>query len=135
MRVRSVTKSPVFPDDSDPAERWQRRAKGIAIETQALLWLTVLFPVVLAVAAVVDLALWLVRRKPWMAVRLVAFAWWFLLGEVRCFLLLVGVWAITGGPVGRGSLARRRLVYDLRIHWASSHLAGVRVLFGLRFEV
>jgi 1-acyl-sn-glycerol-3-phosphate acyltransferase len=47
----------------------------------------------------------------------------------------MGIYAVTGGPLGRGSLARRRLVYGLRIHWARSHLAGVRVLFGLAFEI
>ena len=46
-----------------------------------------------------------------------------------------GIYLVTGGPLGRGSLRRRRLVYDLRIHWARSHLGGVRVLFGLTFEV
>jgi 1-acyl-sn-glycerol-3-phosphate acyltransferase len=32
-------------------------------------------------------------------------------------------------------LRRARWLYDLRIHWARSHLGGIRVLFGLRFEV
>jgi 1-acyl-sn-glycerol-3-phosphate acyltransferase len=90
---------------------------------------------VLAAAAVVDLALWLVRRKPWVGVRLVAMAWWFLFGELRGIAGLAGIYLVTGGPLGRRSLRRRRLVYDLRIHWARSHLAGIRVLFGLTFEV
>jgi 1-acyl-sn-glycerol-3-phosphate acyltransferase len=97
--------------------------------------LTLLSPLVLAGAVTVDLVLWLVRRKPWMAVRFVAMAWWFLFGELRGIAGLAGSWALTGGPLGRGSLARRRLVYGLRIHWARSHLAGVRVLFGLTFEI
>jgi 1-acyl-sn-glycerol-3-phosphate acyltransferase len=97
--------------------------------------LTALFPLVLGAAAVVDLALWLVRRKPWVGVRLVAMAWWFLFGELRGIAGLAGIYLVTGGPLGRRSLRRRRLVYDLRIHWARSHLAGIRVLFGLTFEV
>jgi 1-acyl-sn-glycerol-3-phosphate acyltransferase len=134
-RVRRVTRGPLFPDDGPRGERLARRGKGIAIEAGAFLALTLLAPVVLAGAVVVDLALWLVRRKPWMAVRLVAFAWWFLFGELRGVGGLALIWLATGGPFGRRSLRRRRWVYDLRIHWARSHLAGIRTLFGLRFEI
>lgn len=135
MRVRAVSRSPLFPDDGPRGPRLQRRAKGIAIEVGAFVALTLLFPVALFAAALVDLALWLVRRKPWMAVRLVAFAWWFLFGELQGIAALVVIYVATGGPLGRGSKARRRLIYDLRIHWARSHLGGIRVLFGLTFRV
>jgi 1-acyl-sn-glycerol-3-phosphate acyltransferase len=136
MRVREVSAGPLIPDDGPAGARWQRRAKGITLELAALAALTLLLPLVLAAAACVDAALWVVRRrKPWMAVRLTAFAWWFLFGELRGILGLLAIWLVTGGPGGRRSLHRRRLVYDLRIHWAHSHLAGVRVLFGLTFEI
>jgi 1-acyl-sn-glycerol-3-phosphate acyltransferase len=135
MRVARVTAGPLFPDEGPRGARWARRAKGISIETGALVLLTVLFPVLLAGAAVADLVLWIVRRKPWMAVRLLAIAWWFLLVEVRGLLGLAGIWVLTGGPLGRRSLRRRRLVYDLRIHWARSHLDGIRRIFGLTFEI
>jgi 1-acyl-sn-glycerol-3-phosphate acyltransferase len=118
------------------APRLQRRAKGIALETGALLLLTLLSPLVAVGAIVVDAILWtFAKRKPWMATRLSAMAWWFLFGELRGIVALAAIWLATGGPLGRGSLARRRLVYDLRIHWCRSHLAGIRVLFGLKFEV
>lgn len=135
MRVRRVTPGPLFADEGPRAARLQRRAKGVAIETGALVVLTATFPLVLAAAALVDLALWLVRRKPWMAVRLACMAWWFLFGELRGISGLALIYLITGGPLGRRSLRRRRLVYDLRIHWARSHLEGIRVLFGLTFEI
>ena len=135
MRVRRVTPGPLFGDEGPRAARLQRRAKGIAIEAGAFVVLTLTFPVVLLAAVLVDLALWLVRRKPWMAVRLACMAWWFLFGELRGIAGLAGIYLITGGPLGRGSLRRRRLVYDLRIHWARSHLGGIRVLFGLTFEI
>jgi 1-acyl-sn-glycerol-3-phosphate acyltransferase len=112
-----------------------RRARGIAIEAGAFVALTLLSPLVLAVAILVDLALWVARRKPWMAVRLAAMAWWFLFGELQGIAGLAGIYLVTGGPLGRGSLLRRRLVYDLRIHWARSHLGGVRALFGMELEV
>jgi len=135
MRVRRVTPGPLFLDDGPRGARLQRRAKGIAIEAGGFVVLTLALPVVLPAAALVDLALWLVRRKPWMAVRLACMAWWFLFGELRGIAGLAAIYLITGGPLGRGSLRRRRLVYDLRIHWARSHLEGIRVLFGLTFEI
>jgi 1-acyl-sn-glycerol-3-phosphate acyltransferase len=135
MRVSGVGKGPLFPDEGPRGARLQRRAKGIAIEAGAFVALTLLFPLVIAGAALVDLALWVVRRKPWMGVRLVAFAWWFLFGELRGIAGLAGIYVVTGGPLGRGSVRRRALVYDLRIHWARSHLGGIRTLFQLGLEV
>ncbi len=135
MRVRRVTLGPLFPDEGPRGARLQRRAKGIAIEAGAFVGLTIAFPLVLLAAVLVDLALWLVRRKPWMAVRLACMAWWFLFGELRGVAGLAVIYLVTGGPLGSGSLRRRRLVYDLRIHWARSHLEGVRTLFGLTFEI
>ena len=135
MRVEQVAAGPLFPDDGPLGVRLQRRAKGLGAEIGGFVALTLLFPLVLAVAAAVDLVLWAVRRKPWTAVRLVAFAWWFLLAEMRALLTLAGIYASTGGPLGRGSLRRRRLVYDLRIRWCRSHLAGIRRLFGATLEV
>lgn len=135
MRVRRVSRGPLFSDGGPRAARLQRRAKGVAIEAGAFVALTLAFPLVLPAAAVVDLALWLVRRKPWMAIRLTCMAWWFLFGELRGIAALAGIYLVTGGPLARRSLRRRRLVYDLRIHWMHSHLEGIRVLFGLRFEI
>jgi 1-acyl-sn-glycerol-3-phosphate acyltransferase len=136
VRVGQVTPGPLFADDGPRGRRIGRRLKGAAIEIVAFVALTLLLPLVLAAAAGVDLVLWVVqRRKPWMAVRLAAYAWWFLFGELRGIGGLAGIWLVTGGPLGRRSLRRRRLVYDLRIHWARSHLQGVRVLFGLTFEI
>jgi 1-acyl-sn-glycerol-3-phosphate acyltransferase len=135
VRVRQVSGGPLSPDDGPRGRRLFRRARGIALEAGAFIALTVLFVPALTGAALVDLVLWLRRRKPWMAVRLVAMAWWFLFGELRGIGGLFFIYVLTGGPFGRASLARRRLVYGLRIHWARSHLGGVRVLFGLAFLV
>lgn len=136
MRVTQVTAGPLFADDGPRGRRVQRRAKGIALEVGLFVVLTLLAPLVLVLAAVADAVLWVVHRgKPPMAVRLALYAWWFLFGELRGIGGLALIWLTTGGPFGRRSLRRRRLVYDLRIHWARSHLHGVRVLFGLTFEV
>jgi 1-acyl-sn-glycerol-3-phosphate acyltransferase len=102
------------------------------VELLAFVLVTVLSPVLLAGAVAIDLVLWLARRKPWMAVRLVAMAWWFLIGELRGLIVLGALWLRSGGKDTR---ARRLGVYRLRQSWAAGHLGGVRRLFGLRFEV
>ncbi|MFL5845799.1 MAG: 1-acyl-sn-glycerol-3-phosphate acyltransferase [Solirubrobacteraceae bacterium] len=132
MRVRDVTWGPIFPDEGPTGKRLIRRARGAAIEVLALLVLTALLPAALLIALVVDLVLWARTRKPLMALRLVAMAWWFLLNELHGMLSLLWIYASSGG---RDTLRRRRGVYNLRIRWARIHLAGIRTLFGLKFEI
>src|SRR5688500_4939887 len=129
------SEGPLFPDDGPFGTRLVRRVRGISLEVVAFILVTVLFPLLLLVAAIVDLVLWLRQRKPWVGVRLVAMLWWFLFGEMRALVALLAIWLGTGGPFGQGSLRRSRWLYGLRVHWSRSHLGGVRVLFGLRFEV
>lgn len=131
MTVWGITSGPLFPDEGPRGARLIRRTRGVVIEFVAFVLVTVLFPLLIAVAVLVDLALWLKSRKPWMAVRLVAMAWWFLFAEVPVLLGLLGI-KLTSSA---GSQRRRRLLYGLRIHWMSSHVGGIRVLFGLGFEV
>ncbi|MGI8863994.1 MAG: 1-acyl-sn-glycerol-3-phosphate acyltransferase [Solirubrobacteraceae bacterium] len=123
---------PLIPDDSSRAARWLRRARGITLEALAFIVVTLLAPVLLSAAVVVDLGLWLRHRKPWMAVRLVAMLWWFLLGELYGVLGLTLIWIASGG---RDSAGRRARVYRLKRSWLRSHLGGVRRLFRLRFEI
>jgi 1-acyl-sn-glycerol-3-phosphate acyltransferase len=134
-RISNVTSAPLFRDDGPLGARILRRVRGISLEIVAFVLVTLLLPVLLVGAALVDLALWLKRRKPWVAVRLTAFLWWFLFGEMRVLVSLLGIWLITGAWFGIGSLRRRVLLYRLRVHWCNSHLSGIRVLFGLRFEI
>jgi 1-acyl-sn-glycerol-3-phosphate acyltransferase len=135
MRVRDVAAGPLFADDSSFGARVGRRAKGLVLEVGLFVVLTPLLPLALVAAALVDLALWARRRKPWVAVRLVAMAWWFLFGEMQALVGELLIWILSGGPFGTGSLRRRRWMYGLRIHWARSHLGGVRTLFGLTLDV
>jgi 1-acyl-sn-glycerol-3-phosphate acyltransferase len=109
-----------------------RRVRGIVVEVVVLAGVTLLSPALLVGAATVDLALWLRRRKPWMAVRLLAMLWWFLVGELYGLLGLFRIWVASGG---RDSALRRERVYRLKRRWLGSHLAGIRALFSLRFEV
>lgn len=132
MRVRHVSAAPLFPDDGPRGARLVRRLRGLAIELLAFVALTVLLPVAFVAAFLVDLVLWLRTRKPFMTVRLVAMAWWFLLNELHAMVSLIFIALVNGG---RDTLRRRRMIYNLRIRWARMHLAGIKTLFGLRFEI
>jgi 1-acyl-sn-glycerol-3-phosphate acyltransferase len=123
---------PLLPDSGPPGPRLLRRVRGIALEALAFVVATVLLPLLLVVAAAVDLVLWVRRRKPWVGVRLVAMLWWFLLGELRGVATIFAIGIAAGG---RDSAMRRARLYRLRQRWAAMHLGGVRRLFGLRVEV
>lgn len=123
---------PLIPDDGSRAARVWRRTRGIAVEAILLVLLTALSPLLFAVASVMDATLWLRRRKPWMAVRLLAMLWWFLVGEAYG---LLGLLAIFVSSRGRDSALRRDRVYRLKRRWLGSHLAGIRTLFSLRLEI
>ena len=127
--------SPLLEPDGPRLRRWLRIARGILFELTAFLLLTVLSPLLLGVAALVDLVLWLRRRKPWMSVRILALVWWFLFGELRGLAGVVGVWALAGGPWARDTPARRRRIYRLQVSWAAGHLAGVRRVCRVGFDV
>ena len=122
---------PLVPDDSPAASRLWRRGRGVTVEVLSFVLVTVLSPLLIVVSAIVDLALWLRHRKPWMAVRLLAMMWWFLLGELYGLAGLLWIWISSRGDSSR----RRERVYRLKRRWLASHLAGIRTLFGLRFEI
>lgn len=129
------TVGPLLPDDGPVRRRLLRRARGIAAETLTFVLVTALLPVLLVAAVSVDLALWLRHRKPWMATRLLLFAWWFLAGEMLGITSLLVSWLGTGGPFVADHPRRRRWVYRTRIRWAAGHFGGIRVIFGLKLEV
>jgi len=122
----------LLPDLGPRGPRLLRRARGISVEIAAFVLITVTLPLLLPAAAIVDAVLWLARRKPWMGMRLVAMAWWFLFGELRGIAGLALIGAASGG---RDTRTRRFRVYRLRPLWAAGHLGGIRRLFGLTFEI
>jgi 1-acyl-sn-glycerol-3-phosphate acyltransferase len=127
-----VTLGPLIPDDSPRSARLIRRTRNITLEVLVFLLVTLLLPLLLVGGGVVDLALWLRRRKPWMTVRLVAMMWWFLVGELYGLVGLLGIWLVS---LGRDSAIRRDRVYKLKRQWLGSHLRGLRGLFRLRFQI
>ena len=137
MRVGTPGRGPLFPDQGPLLPRMKRRVLGIALEVVLFVLLTILSPMIMLGAFLIDLGYWLLRRKPWVAVRLAPAIWWFLFGEMKALLKLIPIYLFTGGPWGTksGSIRRRRWIYVLRIAWARNHMGAVRILFGLKFEI
>ena len=135
MRVQTPGPGPLFPDDGPLLPRLTRRFVGISAEVLAFLVMTLLSPLIMLVAAGVDLTMWVTRRKPWVYVRLLPALWMFLLGELEALVKLPFIYVLTGGPFGTGSIRRRRWIYVLRIRWARNHLGAFRILFGMKFEL
>jgi len=111
-----------------------RRVLGITAEVLLFVLGTVLFPLLLLIAAIVDLTLWLKRRKPWVSVRLLPALWCFLFGEIEALVKLPFIYVLTGGPFNSGSVTRRRWIYVLRIRWARNHLGAVKIFLGVKIE-
>ena len=134
-RTQTTENSPLIAPDGPPGRRRFRIVRGILCESALFVLVTVLSPLLLAGAAVVDGVLWLRRRKPWMSVRIVFLVWWFLFGELRGLVGLLGVWVLAGGPWARDTPTRRRRTYRLQVSWAAGHIAGVCRACRVGFDV
>ena len=87
---------------------------------------TALLPLILVASFLIDLARSLLAGKPFMATRILAFGWLYLLGEVWG-LLVLGTTALL--PKDRAIEA----TYRLQNRWASWNFRAVRFIFGLDF--
>jgi len=115
--------------------KWGRRAISIPALLVALTLGSLLLPVLLVVAALVDAVRALSRKTPWIAVRIVLFGELYLLLEVIGLASLFGVWLGTL-PLGRARSERLlAATYAVQRLWASSLFIAVKRLFGLSLEV
>ncbi len=89
-----------FPTTGPFLPRIGRRILGITLELLAFVLMTVLSPLIMLVAAAVDLTMWITRRKPWVYVRLLPGLWVFLFGEIEALVKLPFIYVLTGGPFG-----------------------------------
>lgn len=113
--------------------RVKRRLISIPRNVLILVVLTVLFPVLLALAAAVDGFRWLIARTPFMASRLLIVAWVFLAAEMVGLVRFFGSWITSGF-----GLNKKRLVataWPVQAWWARVLLGTIRSVFGLKFEV
>ncbi len=126
---------PLQPPADPPGVRRRRVARALALELGAFALLSASAPLVLAVAAAVDLVRWIATRKPWMSVRVVAIAWWLLFVELRAVANILLIWLLAGGPFAGDTPARRRRTYATQVRWGAGHLDGVLRLCGMRLVI
>lgn len=114
-------------------ERVFRRLRTIPLVFAAFALLAVAVPLLLPIAVLIDLGRWLTRRRPWMTVRLLLFAFAYLLAEVTGVVRLALIWLTTGGGRSRDRFLDR--TYEIQLSWATFLLGTARRLFGLSFHV
>lgn len=105
-----------------------RRMVTVTTVVLALVATSVLLPALIVVALLVDVARYAGSRTPAVAVRLVVFAWAYLLGEVLALLALALI----------GILGENRsvfLTHRLQAVWAGWVFATVRLVFDIGLEV
>jgi 1-acyl-sn-glycerol-3-phosphate acyltransferase len=111
----------------------RRRLRTIPPVVLGLLVVTLLFVLLLVVALLVDLARWVARRTPWMATRLLLFAWVYLAAETVGLLALLGLWLAAG--FGRRRAWMADWTWRFQQVWAGWQFGAIRALFGLRLDV
>jgi len=105
---------------------WSRRLITIPIVYLSFILFTLLLPVVVIAGATIDAVRWIGSRTPAMALRMAAFGWVYLLGEV---------WAIPTLAV-TGLLPKDRAIevtYRLQMVWLNWNLNTVRFAFRMTF--
>lgn len=131
MSVHGVSAGPLFPDPGPRSARWARRTRSIGLEVLLFAAITVLSPLLVPAAVLVDLARLVTGKRGWMSLRMLAMAWWFLLGQMRAYPTALGIFLFSRA----GSERRRCWAYALRIRWMAGHVAGLKAIMGLTFEV
>ena len=74
-RRAEIGRGPLLPPAGSASARLLRRTRGILLAWVGLALVTALLPALLLAALLTDLVLWLRRRKPWVAMRLVLVGW------------------------------------------------------------
>lgn len=111
----------------------RRRLVTIPRNLAMLVGLTILLPVLAMAALILDVSRAIIWRRPFLAVRLVIFAWVFLAVEAWVLARLLGGW-ITAG-FGRN---RKRLIestWPMQSWWARTLFGAVQRIFAMKLEV
>ena len=113
----------------------QRRLKTIPTTIVMLIVMSLLLPLMLVGAVLVDLVRKLVTGKPMMATRLLLMGWVYLAAEVGVIAVAGGQW-LASLPFGtRAESKRADWTYWLQARWVATIMAAMKALFGLRFEI
>ncbi len=114
-------------------EKFGRRLKTVPTRYFGALLLTVLFPVLLLAALLVDVVRKLTARRPFMAIRLLVMGWVYFAGEALCITLFGLTWLLTLGP--RRAERMERSAWRIQQFWTASLLRPLIALFGLNFTI
>ena len=118
---------------SERATVIRRRIRSIGAVVGMFAAAVFLAPVALAIAVMVDLGRWLIRRTPFMSVRLYLFGVMYLTAELAGTVALGAIWAATLG--GRHRRTYIEATYAVQRMWTSVLLRSASTLFGLRISV
>ncbi|MBT8206720.1 MAG: 1-acyl-sn-glycerol-3-phosphate acyltransferase [Acidimicrobiia bacterium] len=113
------------------ASAWKRRAITIPRTFAVFVLLTVLSPVLFAIALLVDVVRALTGSRQFATIRVVAFGWVYFAVETIGILRLTFVWL----TFRRNEAVFRRRVRKVQMWFARNLLRGVTSLFGLQMTV
>lgn len=107
-----------------------RRLKTIPPILLGFVLVTALLPLLLLGALLIDLFRAITSRKPFMALRLVAFLWIYLTADTAALLAMFALWLASG--FGRNRERMADSTWHLQQFWVRVLLGSVKLLFGVR---
>ena len=131
-----VCNVPDYDTDFNPEPRAmgvRRRLVSIPRSVLFFVALTVLFPLLALVATVVDVVRAVAFRRPFMALRMLAFGWMFLFTELAGITRFFGHWLMAGFGARRAWMVER--AWPVQAWWARTLLGSVLRLFRMKLEV
>ena len=125
--------APAARDPEPRAQVIRRRLVTVPRSFAILLVLVLGSPLLAAIAALVDLVRFVVRRRPAMSLRLLAFALVFFFVEAIGLLKLAASWARRGFGASREGMEVD--AWRIQVWWAESLFRAVQKIFRLEFDV
>ncbi|MDP4604029.1 MAG: lysophospholipid acyltransferase family protein [Solirubrobacteraceae bacterium] len=118
------------PDKEPRRQKVTRRLKTIPLIVVSFVVVTALLPLLMLGALVVDVFRAVTARKPFMALRLVAFLWIYLATDTLALLTLFVLWLL--GGFGHNEQRMVNSAWHFQQLWVKTLLGSVKLLFGLR---
>ena len=111
----------------------RRRLRTVSVVVLMFVLVTLLLPLLAVVALTGDIVRWVVRRRPFMLIRAVAFLWVYLSAEMFGLTALTLSWLVTGFGAGKRALMRH--AYWIQATFLGYVFRALRLIFRLGLEV
>ena len=111
----------------------RRRLRTVPTFLMVFAVLTAILPALIAIGLVVDMARWVATRKPFMSVRMILFAWLYMLVGLLGITALTISWFLSGFGRNEGRMIKQ--AYAAQSVWVRGALGSAKLIFSLRFEV